>query len=125
MSEALRNKETDQISPYEAVLRSFGYHERRTTEEHARTRADLERSVQLAPGYADGWAVLSIICSEEYANGFNLKPDPLGRGLEAARRAADAARRQRGSWAACALNAFSYTFSTISIATSPLACTPI
>ena len=61
MSEALRNKETDQISPYEAVLRSFGYHERRTSEEHARTRADLERSVQLAPGYADGWAVLSII----------------------------------------------------------------
>ena len=91
MSEALRNKETDQMSPYEAVLRSFGYHERRTSEEHARTRADLERSVQLAPGYADGWAVLSIICSEEYANGFNLKPNPLGRGLEAARRAADAA----------------------------------
>jgi TolB-like protein len=91
MSEALRNKETDRISPYEAVLRSFGYHERRTSEEHARTRADLERCVQLAPGYADGWAMLSIVCSEEYANGFNLKPDPLGRGLAAARRAADAA----------------------------------
>ena len=57
MSEALRSKETDQISPYEAVLRSFGYHERRTSEEHARTRADWSIGVQLAPGYADGWAV--------------------------------------------------------------------
>ena len=91
MSEALRSKGPDQLSPYEAVLRSFGYGYRRTPEEHAAVRAGLERAVQQAPGYADGWAMLSLIYSEEYAFGFNLQPDPLGRTLLAARRAADAA----------------------------------
>ncbi len=91
MSEALRSKGPDQLSPYEAVLRSFGYGYRRTPEEHAAVRAGLERAVQQAPGYADGWAMLSLIYSEEYTFGFNLQPDPLGRTLLAARRAADAA----------------------------------
>jgi TolB-like protein/Flp pilus assembly protein TadD len=91
MSEALRHKRTDQLSPYEAVLRSFAYGERRTPEEHARARAALERAVQEAPGYADAWALLSIMHTEEHANRFNLQPDPLARALHAAQRAADAA----------------------------------
>jgi TolB-like protein len=91
MSEVLRLKPSGQLTPYEAVLRSFGYGERRTPEEHATARTALERAVQQAPGYADGWALLSIMCTEEYATGFNLQPDPLGRALHAARQAADAA----------------------------------
>jgi tetratricopeptide (TPR) repeat protein len=91
MSDALRSKRADQLSPYEAVLRSFGYGERRTPEEHASARAGLERAVEQATGYADGWALLSIIYTEEYATGFNLEPDPLGRALQAAQRAGDAA----------------------------------
>jgi TolB-like protein len=90
MSGALRGKQPDQLSPYEAVLRSFGYSERRTPEEHALGRAVLERAVHQAPGYADAWALLSILQSEEYATGFNPQPDPLGRALQAARRAVDA-----------------------------------
>jgi TolB-like protein/Tfp pilus assembly protein PilF len=92
MSDALRSKRSDQLSPYEAVLRSFGYSERRTSEEHAIGRAGLERAVQQAPGYADAWALLSIHHSEEYATGFNPQPDPLGRALQAAQRAVDADR---------------------------------
>jgi len=91
MSEALRIKRADQLSAYEAVLRSFGYWERRTPEEHASARTGLERAVQQAPAYADGWALLSIIHTEEYATGFNLQSDPLGRALQAAQHAADAA----------------------------------
>ena len=53
MSEALRSKGPDQLSPYEAVLRSFGYGYRSTPEEHATGRAGLERAVQQAPDYAD------------------------------------------------------------------------
>jgi TolB-like protein/Flp pilus assembly protein TadD len=68
MSESLRGKAPDRLSPYEAVLRSFGYGYRRTPEEHAAVRAALERAVQEAPRYAD-----------------------VGRALQAARRAADAA----------------------------------
>ena len=51
----------------------------------------LERAVQLAPGYADAWGMLSLLYAEEFSNGFNARPDPLGRALQAARRAADAA----------------------------------
>jgi len=91
MSEALRGKASDQLSPYEAVLRSFGYFERGTAEEHAEVRAVLEQAVQKAPANADCWAMLSMIYGEEYSKCFNAQPDPIGRALQAARRAADAA----------------------------------
>ena len=91
LSEALRSKDPEQLTPYEAVLRSFGYGYRMTPEEHAVVRACLERAVQQAPGYADAWGMLSLLYTEEFSNGFNARPDPLGRALQAARRAADAA----------------------------------
>jgi TolB-like protein len=91
ISEALRNRELDQMSPYEAVLRSFAHFQRVSAEEHAPARAALERAVQLAPGNADCWAMLSLICKEEYTHGFNLRPDPLGRAFAAAQRAIEAA----------------------------------
>ena len=40
ISEMLRKKSPDQLSPYEAVLRSFGYYERITPEEHAKVTED-------------------------------------------------------------------------------------
>jgi hypothetical protein len=40
-----------------------------------------------APGQADAWAMLSIMYREEYSQGFNLLPDPLGRASATARRA--------------------------------------
>ena len=91
LSESLRSKDPDQLTPYEAVLRSFGYGYRMTPEEHAGVRGALERAVQQAPGYADAWGMLSLVYTEEFSNGFNVRPDPLGRALQAAQRAADAA----------------------------------
>jgi len=91
MSEAVRLKPFGQLTPYEAVLRSFGYYERVTPEEHAASRAALERAVEQAPGNADGWAMLSMMYGEEFRFGFNEQPDSMGRSLQAARRAVDAA----------------------------------
>ena len=91
MSEALRSRKPDQLSPYEALLRSFAYFQRIDQEEHAIVRAALERAVEQAPGYADAWAILSILYREEYTHGFNPLPDPLGRAFAAARRAIEAA----------------------------------
>ena len=71
LSEALRSKSPEQLSPYEAVLRSFGYGYRMTPEEHAAVRANLERAVQEAPGYAEAWGMLSLVYIEEFSNGFN------------------------------------------------------
>jgi TolB-like protein/Tfp pilus assembly protein PilF len=102
MSEAVRLKPSDQLSPYEAVLRSFGYYERITPEEHAPVRAGLERAVEQSPGNADGWAMLSMMYGEEHRFGFNAQPDPLGRSLQAARRAVDAAHANHFAWLAVA-----------------------
>ena len=102
MSEAVRQKPADQLSPYEAVLRSFGYFERIGPEEHAIVRAGLERAVGQSPGDADGWAMLSMMYGEEHRFGFNVQPDPLGRSLQAARRAVDAAPANNIAWLALA-----------------------
>jgi serine/threonine protein kinase/tetratricopeptide (TPR) repeat protein len=91
MSEALRNKAPDQLSPYEAVLRSFAYLQRVEVAEHALARAALERAVEQAPANADAWALLSILYREEYTHNFNVLPDPLGRSFAAARRAIELA----------------------------------
>jgi TolB-like protein/Flp pilus assembly protein TadD len=91
MSEAVRSKPAERLSPYEAVLRAFGYYERVTPEEHAAVRPILERAVAQAPGEALAWAMLSMMYGEEHRFGFNALPDPLGRSLQAARRAAEAA----------------------------------
>ena len=91
MSEALRSRGPDQLSPYEAMLRSFAHFQRLNTEEHAAARSALERAVEQAPGDADCWAMLSMLYREEYTHGFNLRPDPIGRALAAARRAVEPA----------------------------------
>jgi tetratricopeptide (TPR) repeat protein len=91
MSEALRTKDPELLTPYEAMLRGFSHHRSLNAAEHARIRAALERAVEQAPGNADCWAMLSLIYREEYAHGFNPRPDPIGRALEAARRAVEIA----------------------------------
>jgi len=91
MSEAVRLKPLDQLTPYEALLRSFGYYERVVPDEHAAAESALERAVQQAPAHAEIWAMLSMLYGEEYRFGFNAMPDPLGRALHAARRAVAAA----------------------------------
>ena len=87
MSGSLRSRAPDSLSPLEAVLRSFGYMERINPEEHAVTRAYLERAVEKAPDNADCWAMLAQLYVHEYSSGFNPRPDPIGRTLAAAQRA--------------------------------------
>ncbi len=91
ISDALRRKADDRLSPYEAVLRTFSYFERIAPEEHAHVRQILERAVRSAPDQCEIWAMLSTMYWHEHAFGFNPQPDPLGRALAAARRSVDAA----------------------------------
>jgi TolB-like protein/Tfp pilus assembly protein PilF len=91
MSDLIRSKPLDQLSPYEALLRAIGCGYRLSPEEYAVARTCLERAVDQAPGYADGWAMLAMLYADEYGLEFNAQPDPLGRALQAARRATDAA----------------------------------
>ena len=89
MSEGIRSKSPEQLTPYEAVLRGFSYAERVSPEEHAVARDALERAVQVAPNYAYAWAMLSLLNTAEHEMGFNPKPEPLERALQAARRAVE------------------------------------
>src|SRR5262249_48756683 len=91
MSEVVRLKAADQMSPYEALLRSFGYNERFTPEDLAEVTTCLERAVQQAPGNADCWAMLSLMYANQYGHWDNAGPDSLDRALRAARKAIEAA----------------------------------
>lgn len=90
ISEALRTRDIERMTPNEAVLRAFAHFQRLSAQEHAACREALERAAQLAPGQADCWAMLSLIYKEEFAHGFNLRPNPLGRAFSAAHRAVEA-----------------------------------
>jgi len=91
ISDAVRGRDPSQLSPYEALMRGFGYHHRLTPVDHAEARQALERAVERAPANADCWAMLSWIYSHEHAHGFNVRPESLERALAAARRAVDIA----------------------------------
>ncbi len=91
MGESLRSRPAADLTPYEAVLRSFAYLHRISAEEHRAARAALELAVERAPDYAPAWCWLSIMIREEYCQGFNLRPDPLVRAAAAARRAIEMA----------------------------------
>jgi adenylate cyclase len=87
MSESLRGRSAGQYSAHEAVLRAFGFWERMTPQEHAEVRDILEAAVASAPDHSDCLAELASIYWAEYAFGYNLKPDPVGRALTAAKQA--------------------------------------
>jgi len=98
MSEAVRGRDPEQLTPYEAVLRSFGYGQRITPEELAEARSALESAVRKAPAHSDAWAMLAWLHVQDYAQGFSLQADSLASGLTAAQRAVDAAPSNHLAW---------------------------
>jgi TolB-like protein len=91
MAELLRTVDPARLSPYEAVVRSFAHFQRLNPEEHAASRAALERAVEQQPGYGDAWAMLSLILKEEFIHEFTSRRESLDRALTVALRAVEAA----------------------------------
>ena len=56
-------------------------------EAHAKARDCLERAVKLDPNYALAWAHLGQMYFEEYKYGYNKRPEPVERALDATRKA--------------------------------------
>jgi DNA-binding winged helix-turn-helix (wHTH) protein/tetratricopeptide (TPR) repeat protein len=84
---ALRSNSNGHCTPSEAVLHSFIYLDRIAVEEHGASRALLERAIESSPDQSLCWAMLSLISRDEYAHGFNCRPDPIARACSAAQRA--------------------------------------
>jgi TolB-like protein/Flp pilus assembly protein TadD len=91
ISEELRGKSEDALTPHEAVLRSFSFLQRISASEHATARRILERAVEQNPNQADAWAMLAIMYDTEFADEYNPRPNPLERATAAAQRAIDLA----------------------------------
>jgi TolB-like protein/predicted Zn-dependent protease len=89
MSQAVRGRTPEQLSPYEAVLRSFAYFEIYTPEELSAARSGLETAVRKAPTYADAWAMLSYLCAQDYIHAYELQANALEIAVSAARRAVE------------------------------------
>ncbi len=98
MSEAVRPRAPEQLTPYEAVLRSFGYFERVTPEEMTAAIAGIESALQKTPTYADAWAMLALLLAQRYAQGFGPVEDSLAAGAAAARKAVEAAPANHLAW---------------------------
>jgi serine/threonine protein kinase/tetratricopeptide (TPR) repeat protein len=91
ISEELRGKNEEDLTPDEAVLRSFSFLQRISPTEHATARRILERAVERDPNQADAWAMLAIMYDTEFADEYNPRPNPLERAMAAAQRAVDLA----------------------------------
>jgi TolB-like protein len=98
MSEGLRSRPPESLTPYEAVLRSFGYFERVTPEELDIASAAIDSALKKAPTYADAWAMLALLSAQRYAQGFTPSPDSLSTGAAAARKAVEAAPANHLAW---------------------------
>ena len=82
-------KGTTSLGAYECVLHSYAYWRVITPAEHLKVRDCLERAVKLDSRYSEAWAALAEMYVEEYSQGFNPQPDPLGRAMDAAQRAVE------------------------------------
>lgn len=102
MTEALRGRDPESFTPYEALLRSFGFHQHANAAEHLAGRTALERAVKEAPDRAECWAMLSWFYRAEHTQGYNPRPDAMDRCLEAARRAVNQAPSNQLAQAALA-----------------------
>jgi TolB-like protein/Tfp pilus assembly protein PilF len=89
MCDVVCNKNPEELSPYEAVLRSFRYFDRVNPEELAAAQFCLEIAVKKAPTNADAWAMLALLFAQDYGQGFNLHSDALNSATMAAQRAVE------------------------------------
>jgi TolB-like protein/Flp pilus assembly protein TadD len=106
MANVVRRKPADALTPYEAVLWRLAYVSVVSPGEHAQVRAALESATTRVPEYGAAWAALATIYVDEYAQGFNPRPEPLARARVAAHKALECDPSNQQAYVALALIAF-------------------
>ena len=87
--ERARRKPTEAMAAYDLVLQAARYHRSLDHDEHAPARDLLERAINLDPRYSRAYRELSWVYLDEYRFGYNARPNPLERALQAARKAVE------------------------------------
>jgi TolB-like protein/predicted Zn-dependent protease len=86
LAASVKDRDTDELTVSELVLRFFGYGQHVSPEEHRRLRAAFERALNAEPGHAQGWACLAMLYEQEHSQQLNPLPNSRQRSAEAARR---------------------------------------
>jgi adenylate cyclase len=89
--ERARRKPTDALEAYDLVLQATTYYRSHDPAGHAIARELLERAVNLDSRYSRAYRELSWNYLDEFRFGYNARPDPLDRALQAARKAVELA----------------------------------
>ncbi len=77
---------TADLSAYECYLRALASLQSPNPKRHTAARDCLEAAVAANPDFIDGWSALRWLYESEHVLGFNPRPRPLDRALDAARR---------------------------------------
>ncbi len=102
MAAALKDRNVDELSVGELVLRFFGFAQHFKPDEHLRLRAGFERALVSEPSHALGWACLAILYELEHSQQLNPLPDSHKRNAEAAVRSVELDSTSQIGWRALA-----------------------
>lgn len=102
LAASLKDRNADDLTVSELVLRFHGFSQHFKPEEHQRLRAAFERALAREPGHALGWASLALLYEQEYSQRLNPLPHPLQRSAEAANRAVELDPASQYAWRALA-----------------------
>jgi adenylate cyclase len=83
----LRTKTAASLADYECLLLAYEYQRFLTPDKHATVKDCLARTVERNPSYAEAWANLAYIYTDQYWAEYAGPANPLERAYDAARRA--------------------------------------
>jgi len=90
--ERAAGRPTQDLDPYECLLRFYGYMRVVAPTGHADSLGCLQRAVKAEPEFAPAWSALGVVYLHEYLYAYSPQPDrapPLDRALEAVRTSLD------------------------------------
>src|SRR5690606_25082828 len=117
LAASLKDRNLDDLTVSELVLRFHGYAQLFIAEEHRQLRAAFERALTREPRHAQGWACLAFLYEQEHSQRLNPLPNSLQRSAEAANRAFEIdSTNQYASRALAALRFFERDLKSLRVA---------
>ena len=83
----LLRRYTDNMEAYDYYLRGLEYFSQLTKESNIQARQMLQRAIDLDPRFAAAYALLGLVQSQEWTQGWSQGPQPLEHAFELARKA--------------------------------------